>query len=685
MAIFGKSNQINYDLYSSEDLESFLNSSNYAKGGMSKEMEDVYKALHKFNTFSIEIATQESFFYMTKAHAELIKACDTYLSAKSDKHHSKMGKERLSIVQAISNIAKNEDYKDYDVSSLLTNDELEKLRKQDAEQKEARKNDPKARRANYVETSLLDDYPTWDDVMSDFRPLKKRISPSENFEKAGAASSSRIKFEEGYFTESYKLRFYKGNAEHIAQIHTDILNDMFNEMFSSDKALLGNYKEDIIPLIKANLKEHFDERDYESPEIIEETRNGIASLKGIRDLPDAKKNLVIDKVFDMHKTVIGRLNDQAFRCANMKEGIDLTLNNVATSRLADMLGQSSLIAKSQRMTVIDTDGVKHHGVVMAKAVGMDLSKATQEQKQDFLEADTKDPEFQKQMSRLAIMDLIAGQTDRHARNMFYNMEKDSTGKPIFKGVQGIDNDACFGEGLIPRGINDSDARYLSNHGNKLGYLSDIKIIDRTMYNNLKHLNDDTLHYMFKDVMSQERIDFIKKRVEEVIDYVDAKENDVLITDKFDESTYERVSKCPTMHKIDVTRKSLKLEMKEAAKEAPATEETSKEAPTTEAPVKEAPTTEEPKKEQVATEPKNEQVAPEPKKEQVAEEPKKEQAAEAPKRKPAPTAPKRVQTNFNELSKAGWRSQFTSREMKFTIGRDRTQKPAAKKPSGPSMD
>lgn len=172
MSIFGKSNQINYDLYSSEDLESFLNSSNYAKGGMSKEMEDVYKALHKFNTFSIEIATQESFFYMTKAHAELIKACDTYLSAKSDKHHSKMGKERLSIVQAISNIAKNEDYKDYDVSSLLTNDELEKLRKQDAEQKEARKNDPKTRRANYVETSLLDDYPTWDDVMSDFRPLK---------------------------------------------------------------------------------------------------------------------------------------------------------------------------------------------------------------------------------------------------------------------------------------------------------------------------------------------------------------------------------------------------------------------------------------------------------------------------------------------------------------------------------
>ena len=127
----------------------------------------------------------------------------------------------------------------------------------------------------------------------------------------------------------------------------------------------------------------------------------------------------------------------------LKDGDRLDQRNSAMSAVANLLGVSKLVARSNNMKFLDEDGQVVEGTFMDFADGMDL------QGQDKLNlfAHVDDEPFDapsnlsKDIADLQVLDYICGNVDRHAGNLFYDVDE-KTGK--IKGVQGIDNDSAFG-------------------------------------------------------------------------------------------------------------------------------------------------------------------------------------------------------------------------------------------------
>lgn len=135
--------------------------------------------------------------------------------------------------------------------------------------------------------------------------------------------------------------------------------------------------------------------------------------------------------------------------AHIKEGRNLSRRNVATSRLAELLGIEDLIAAS-RTVVIKKDGRRIRGNVMDQAKGQEES-AIKRVKSTYSE------EAEDQLICLQYFDLICGQIDRHYGNFLLDTEVKSEGEgKTINGICAIDNDMSFGNmdfEMAAKGVN----------------------------------------------------------------------------------------------------------------------------------------------------------------------------------------------------------------------------------------
>lgn len=120
---------------------------------------------------------------------------------------------------------------------------------------------------------------------------------------------------------------------------------------------------------------------------------------------------------------------------DFKKGANVTNRNIATNRLADLLGVGNLFARSEAAQLQVGDAAPVKGIVMEGAEGAnyDLRK---EKGQKFKGAT---PEFVRQLHCLEVLDQLMIQTDRHINNYFIQYDK----KNRAVGVTGIDNDNAF--------------------------------------------------------------------------------------------------------------------------------------------------------------------------------------------------------------------------------------------------
>ncbi|MBQ1548042.1 MAG: hypothetical protein IIZ61_06575 [Lachnospiraceae bacterium] len=120
---------------------------------------------------------------------------------------------------------------------------------------------------------------------------------------------------------------------------------------------------------------------------------------------------------------------------------DLTVRNEATTVMADLLGISDIMMKSQRVT-LDLDGKKVEGLRMDEVKG----KSYTETFNDPVVIDKKlryTPEAFSSMMKMQIFDLICGQMDRNDGN--YMIQTRIEGDTIIvDSICGIDNDMSFG-------------------------------------------------------------------------------------------------------------------------------------------------------------------------------------------------------------------------------------------------
>jgi len=183
-------------------------------------------------------------------------------------------------------------------------------------------------------------------------------------------------------------------------------------------------------------------------------------------------------------------------------GNEVSSRNVASSRIAELLGIGGIIAHSEKMVVKSGDKVIT-GCFMEFAQGMDISAKGERKKRvlDTVDTGIRTPGFNKDMATMEVFDYLCAQNDRHERNMFYKLgEPDAQGKRAIIGLQGIDGDLSFGDS------EELKSRYQ-------GGLSDMTFIPDDLAKKINALDEDTLRYAIGDLIPENQIQAMMKRVE----------------------------------------------------------------------------------------------------------------------------------------------------------------------------
>ena len=166
----------------------------------------------------------------------------------------------------------------------------------------------------------------------------------------------------------------------------------------------------------------------------------------------------------------------------LEEGEGLSERNIATVRMASLLGMKEQVVHSQQVKLIQ-DGSTRSGFVMNKARGLDYTRLN---KQAPPGHDEYTGEFQRQMMNLQLLDNICGQFDRHLNNVFFDYAKQG-GQVQLRGIMGIDNDMAFGTKYITSGTHIHMRSCMDEKDNYI-----FPVVDRDFYEHLMTIDSDIL-------------------------------------------------------------------------------------------------------------------------------------------------------------------------------------------------
>ena len=182
--------------------------------------------------------------------------------------------------------------------------------------------------------------------------------------------------------------------------------------------------------------------------------------------------------------------------AGIKPGRNLSGRNVATSRLAQLLGIGDMVCESRTAEVKVKDKVVK-GNLMEASGGESLADIGNDYKY------TK--EVVKQTFILEVFDYICGQVDRHFDN--FHVITDPKTKTII-GIKAIDNDMSFGTLF---------AHQLTAGRKNMVALQDfiIRSLPAKVLNRILSLNDENIRVMMGDILEKDEIEALISRVDNV--------------------------------------------------------------------------------------------------------------------------------------------------------------------------
>lgn len=187
------------------------------------------------------------------------------------------------------------------------------------------------------------------------------------------------------------------------------------------------------------------------------------------------------------------------------ENINLSSLNIATSRVAEMIGLGHLVAHSEKMVVKSGDKVMS-GCFMEFARGVDPESKDPHVLQQLSQVEfSRTASFTRDMAGLEVLDILCAQRDRHKKNMFYQLsEPDEHGKRNIIGLQGIDNDLAFGVNEKSEEEWDSVRRTRWEKNNIF--------IDKDVADKIRKLDDAALDCALGDLLNEKQMKAMKDRV-----------------------------------------------------------------------------------------------------------------------------------------------------------------------------
>lgn len=211
---------------------------------------------------------------------------------------------------------------------------------------------------------------------------------------------------------------------------------------------------------------------------------------------------------------------------------NVTNRNVATSRMAALLGLSGIVEESKTVNVKDNrTGNTYKGNLMSFAKGKDAEKVSRKKaekygkKMDNIEDKIKSaqsvfaPSLQKELCSLQVLDYICGQNDRKRGNYF--IEKDDIGR--YAHVHGIDNDMSFGTGVdFAKELDDlRDVGWAVKMRPVVGRNGELTIpyMDKKLAQNIISLDPDIVRFVLKDLLAPQFIENTVLRLKMVQDAI----------------------------------------------------------------------------------------------------------------------------------------------------------------------
>lgn len=305
----------------------------------------------------------------------------------------------------------------------------------------------------------------------------------------GAGASQRIRFEHngktGFFSPESKANPEKSTA--IQEFESKLTPQQV-QLFQ---------RPDIKPLIH-NIKETIFEVEGQSD-------SQIMHFIGMDDLSNLKEEEIKDVVsFAKYVAKSETLKWVSESDAGIKVGEEISKRNVATSRMASLMGIGSKIAQTEYMTIID-GGKTIKGTYMEKAVGCDSRSSEGLRFMADRKLDLTSGRLQRDISNMQAFDMLCGQVDRHGGNFFYQISPVANAKGEYEvtGIQGIDNDMSFG------------VKKLTSR-KQLPGISELTMIDEEMYESFKDLTDDKVKYTLGEMLAPDEIQSILSRRDEIL-------------------------------------------------------------------------------------------------------------------------------------------------------------------------
>lgn len=466
----------------------------------SKEYKEVTASIENFVRLSEQEPKINTVLPLVEAHERLGKACKTYLGSREGAA-TQRGKDRLAWVSMVSNLHEVET----DGINCLRNRETAK--------------------------KLVTDYSgrTWIDMLGDFRVPEISVSRGEVKScKDGLSERLRIPYNgrNVYYTKSKpSITTSQFFDQYIAGINGEGVRELFRgekNVFKDKKGqaryllnLMGDACEECKYMETPEEAETFKKEAMEavmqySPDIFS---NGFRQSLERKEVQDVFLDLS-QKFSEFAK------NKLVYHALGVEPEQDIILHNVASSRIAALVGQPELLAESWRADVL-IDGEKSTGVCMEEAKGNEISSEGRMELAKIEVIDT--PEFQKSVAGLHLVDLLCGQIDRHEGNMFYQTQ-DRDGRREACGVQGIDNDVSFGNKAEID--NREDRTLFYNDGVlsirmpvKFGRLKSVVSVDAKLAVNMISLDRPALDYALGDIIDKKQIDAVEDRLKLIKDHL----------------------------------------------------------------------------------------------------------------------------------------------------------------------
>lgn len=190
---------------------------------------------------------------------------------------------------------------------------------------------------------------------------------------------------------------------------------------------------------------------------------------------------------------------------NQSGTFNSTRRNVATSRMAALLGLDNLVAKSQTAEIYDEATQRtYQGNIMEQAEGVPYKQLQKTQSED---ANRFTAGFQRDMISLQVLDVLCGQSDRHMNNIFFRRDGNGT----FFGLTGIDNDASFGlntDVVSTEFSLRSDLRVYDPGSGKMV----LPYMDDALAQRISALDEAAVRYALQDLLQKAEVDAAIQRL-----------------------------------------------------------------------------------------------------------------------------------------------------------------------------